>query len=163
MICFGTHNDHLMSFHVNASLISFQSLMNKSPRLWALQLLPLLKLKVVVACNRFGGCRSNVCLFSFVPNLLFSVLSDSFISPAACSKHSQPDLSLLLLAGTVAPPEMILPGGCLPRQNNQTSWSWHLQLQLAVLRKYTDSTNLVLIKAQIFMFHPDSSGAASHK
>lgn len=112
MICFGTHNDHLMSFHVNASLKSFQSLMNKSPRLWAQQqLLPLLKLKVAVACNGFRDWRSGVCLFSFVPNLLFSVLSDSFISPAACSKHSQADPSLLLLAGTVAPPEMILPGG----------------------------------------------------
>lgn len=123
------------------------SLMNKSPRPWVLQLLPLLKLKVVVACNRFGDWRSNVCLSSFVPNLLFSVLSDSFISPAACCKHSQPDPSLLLLAGTVAPPEMILLGGCLPRHKNQTSWSWHLQLQLAVLRKYTDNTNHVLIKA----------------
>lgn len=114
MICFGTHNDHLMSFHVNASLNSFQSLMKKSPRLWALQLLPLLKLKVVVACNGSGDWRSGVCLFSFVPNLLFSVLSDSFISPAACSKHSQADPTLLLLAGTVAPPEMILPGGGCP-------------------------------------------------
>lgn len=64
-----------MSFYVNASLDSFENLINKSSLQWVLPLLPFVKTENRCFLWRFGRWRgSGIALFLSVSNVLFSVL-----------------------------------------------------------------------------------------
>lgn len=111
-----------MSFYVNASLDSFENQLNKSSLLWVLPLLPFVKTESRRFLWRLGRWRgSGIACFLSVSNVLFSVLR-CLILPAACMNHR--NLSLLFLAGAVAPPKETIFGWNVHLVPTTSSRTW---------------------------------------
>lgn len=147
-----------MSFYVNASLDSFENLINKSSLQWVLPLLPFVKTENRCFLWRFGDGGGHGLLCFYQSPMCFSRCCAGWQPYFACSLYESPQPLVVVprwSSGTSNRNNLTVE--CSPRPNNMFK-----KLETMFTVSVPLLSPRVVIHISVSLFHSDLSGAASH-